>query len=144
MKKAGELHLLETSQRLWQKISINIIGPLLRSNDKDAIIVILDQSKNIIRLRVTTIAILSEEIAKIYRDDIWKINGILKKMLSDRGSQFASQFIEYLNKVLGMKQILSIAYILKQIVKWKELIKKLKHSYDIISIISNTTGQNGY
>jgi len=144
MKKAGELHPLETSQRLWQEISINIIEPLLRSNDKDAIIVIVDQFTNMIRLRIATIAISSEEIAKIYRDDIWKIHGVSKKILSDRGPQFASQFIEYLNKVLGMKQMLFIAYTLKQIFKWKGLIKKLKHFCNIISIISKTTGQNGY
>jgi len=34
MKKAGELHSLETSEELWQEISIDIIGPLPRSNNK--------------------------------------------------------------------------------------------------------------
>jgi len=38
MKKVGELHPLKIPQGLWQKISINIIGPLPRSNNKDAIV----------------------------------------------------------------------------------------------------------
>jgi len=38
MKKVGELHPLKIPQELWQKISINIIGPLPRSNNKDAIV----------------------------------------------------------------------------------------------------------
>ena len=42
MKKTGELHLLEMLEELWQEISIDIIGPLLRSNRNDAIIVIID------------------------------------------------------------------------------------------------------
>ena len=42
MKKAGELHLLEILKELWQEISINIIELLLRSNKKDAIVVIVD------------------------------------------------------------------------------------------------------
>jgi len=42
MKKAGKLHLLETLEQLWQEISIDIIGPLPRSKDKDAIVVIVD------------------------------------------------------------------------------------------------------
>ena len=42
MKKAGELHVLETIQELWQEISINIIRLLSRSNDKDMIVVIVD------------------------------------------------------------------------------------------------------
>ena len=41
-KKAKELHLLEIPQEPWQEISINIIGPLLRSNRMDAIMVIID------------------------------------------------------------------------------------------------------
>ena len=43
MKKAGELHPLETLEGLWQEISINIIGPLPKSNKKNAIIVIVNQ-----------------------------------------------------------------------------------------------------
>jgi len=42
MKKTGELYSLETPQRLWQKISIDIIRPLPRLNNKDAIVVIVD------------------------------------------------------------------------------------------------------
>jgi len=41
--KPEELHSLEIPQGLWQKISINIIGPLPRSNRMDAIVVIVDQ-----------------------------------------------------------------------------------------------------
>ena len=42
-KKAGELHPLEIPERLWQEISIDIIGLLLQSKEKDAIVVIIDQ-----------------------------------------------------------------------------------------------------
>jgi len=57
----------------------------------------------VIKLRATAVAVLLEEIAKIYRDDIWKIYRVLKKILSNRRSQFASQFIEDLSKALEMK-----------------------------------------
>jgi len=42
-RKAGELHPLEILQGLWQEISIDIIGPLPRSNGMNAIVVIVDQ-----------------------------------------------------------------------------------------------------
>ena len=45
-----------------------------------------------------------EGIAKIYRDDIWKLHGIPRKILSNRGPQFASKFIEVLTKALGTKR----------------------------------------
>jgi len=54
--------------------------------------------------------ISSEEIAKIYTDDIWKLHGIPRKILSDRRPQFASKFMEELTKALGIKRQLSTAY----------------------------------
>jgi len=50
------------------------------------------------------------EIAKIYRDEIWKLHGIAKKILNNRGPQFASIFMEELTKLLETKRMLSIAY----------------------------------
>jgi len=41
---------------------------------------------------------------KIYRDDIWKLYGIPRKILSDWRPQFASMFMEEFTKALGMKR----------------------------------------
>ena len=76
----------------------------------DAIVVIVDQFTKMIRLKATTTNISSEGIAKIYRDDIWKLYGIPRKILSDRGPQFTSKFMEEFTKALGTKRQLSIAY----------------------------------
>ena len=54
--------------------------------------------------------ISSEGIAKIYRDDIWKLHGIPRKILSNRVLQFASKFMEEFTKALGTKRQLSTAY----------------------------------
>ena len=43
MKKAEELHSLKTPEGPWKEISINIIGPLPKSNEKNVIVVIVDQ-----------------------------------------------------------------------------------------------------
>ena len=103
MKKAGELHSLKILEGLWQEISIVIIGPLPKSNRKDTIVVIVDQFMKIIRLKATTMNISSEEIAKIYCDEIWKLHRIPRTILSDRGPQFISKFMEDLTKALGTK-----------------------------------------
>jgi len=52
----------------------------------------------------------SEGITKIYRDDIWKLYGVLKKILSNKEPQFVSKFMEEFTKVLGTKRQLSTAY----------------------------------
>jgi len=79
----------------------------------DAIVVIMDQFTKIIKLKVTTMNISLERTARIYRDKIWKLYGVPKKILSNRGPQFASRFMEELTKALGIKRMLSIAYYLQ-------------------------------
>ena len=54
--------------------------------------------------------ISSEGIAKIYRDNIWKLRGVPKKILSNRGPQFALKFIKEFTKALGTKRQLLMAY----------------------------------
>ena len=54
-----------------------------------------------IQLKATTMNISLEGIAKIYRDNIWKLHRVPKKILSDRGPQFASKFMEEFTKALG-------------------------------------------
>ena len=58
----------------------------------------------IIRLKATMTNFSSEGITKIYRDDIWKLHGVSRKILSDRGPQFASKFMEEFTKALGTKR----------------------------------------
>ena len=42
MKKVGKSYPLKTPQEPWQEISINIVEPLPRLNNKNAIVVIVD------------------------------------------------------------------------------------------------------
>ena len=51
-----------------------------------------------------------EGIAKIYRDEIWKLHRVPRKILSNRGLQFTSKFMEDFTKVLETKRQLSMAY----------------------------------
>jgi len=70
MKKVGELHPLKIPEGPWKEISIDIIGPLPKSNRQDAIIVIVDRFTKMICLKATTTNVSSKEIAKIYQDEI--------------------------------------------------------------------------
>jgi len=66
MKKAVPLHSLPIPKTLWKEISIDIIGPLPRSEDKDAILVVVDQFSKMIRLIAITTSISSSKVARIY------------------------------------------------------------------------------
>ena len=59
---------------------------------------------------MTTMNISSEGIVKIYRDDIWKLHRVPKKIRSDQGPQFTLKFIKEFTKALGTKKQLLMAY----------------------------------
>ena len=103
MKKTEKLYPLKIPEGLWKGISIDIIGPLPKSNRKDIIVVIMDQFTKLIWLKATMINISSEKIAKIYCNEIWKLHGVPKTILSNRGPQFTSRFIKKLIKALETK-----------------------------------------
>jgi len=100
-QKSGELHPLEILQGPWHEISRDIIGPLPRSNRMNAIIVIVDRFTKIIWLKVIMTNISLEGIAKTYRNKVWKLHRIPRKILGDRGPQFTLKFIEKFTKALG-------------------------------------------
>ena len=69
----------------------------------------MDRFIKMIRLKITTTNIFSEEIAKIYCDKIWNLHGILKKILGNRGPQFVSRFIKEFTKVMETtRQLLTV------------------------------------
>jgi hypothetical protein len=63
-----------------------------------------------IRLIPTVTELSSKDLIKLYRDQIWKIHGLPKKITSDRGPQFASKLMKELCAALGIQQNISTAY----------------------------------
>ena len=92
----------------------------------NAIVVIVDQFMKIIWLKATTTNISLEGITKIYRDDIWKLYEIPRKILNNQGPQFASKFIEEFTKALGTKRQLLMAYHLQTDGQIKRINQKIE------------------
>ena len=73
--------------------------------------VIMDRFIKIIRLKIIMTNIFSEDIVKIYWNEIWKLHRISRKILSNRRSQFTLKFIEEFMKALGtIRQLLTVYY----------------------------------
>ena len=53
---------------------------------------------------------IAEGLVRIFRDNVWKLHGLLESVISDRGPQFAAGLMKELNKILGIKTKLSTAY----------------------------------
>jgi len=58
----------------------------------------------------TTEEILAEELARLFRDNVWKLHVLLESIISDRGLQFTAELTKELNKMLGIETRLSIVF----------------------------------
>lgn len=63
-----------------------------------------------VHLAATTTNANSKTIAELFVQHFWKLHGIPKQIVSDRGSQFASAFNKQVCKMVGTQQCLSTAF----------------------------------
>ena len=58
----------------------------------------------------TTEKTMVEGLAKLFRDNVWKLHGLSKSIISDRGPQFAAGLMRELNRMLGIESKMSTAF----------------------------------
>ena len=58
----------------------------------------------------TTEKTTAEGLARLFRDNVWKLHGLLESVISDREPQFAAGLMRELNKILRIETKLSTAY----------------------------------
>ena len=75
----------------WQLVDVDLIGPLPLSKGKDMILNIVDHYTKQIHLFPVTSQITADSVASIYFEQVFLLHGIPKKIISDRGPQFAAR-----------------------------------------------------
>jgi len=58
----------------------------------------------------TTEKTSAEELARLFRNHVWKLHGLPESIISDRETQFAANLIKELNQMLGIGTKLSTAF----------------------------------
>jgi len=58
----------------------------------------------------TTEKTSAEGLARLFRDNVWKIHGLLESIILDRGPQFAVGLMRELNRILGIESKLLTAF----------------------------------
>ena len=107
---AGKLRPNEVPERPWQHILVDFITKLPMSKGHDSILVVCDRFSKMSHFVVTTEKTTAEELARLFRDNVWKLHGLPKSVISNRGPQFAAGLTKELNKMLGIETKLSMAY----------------------------------
>ena len=107
---AGKLRPNQVPERPWQHISVDFIMKLPISKGHDSILVVCDRFSKMSHFVATTEKTMAEELARLFRDNVWKLHRLPESVISDRGPQFAVGMTKELNKILGIEMKLSTAY----------------------------------
>ena len=106
----GLLRLLEIPKKPWTSISMDFIVDLPPSKGFDSIFVVVDRLTKKAHFVPCNKIVTSEEIARLFIDNVYKYHGLPDDIISNRGTQFTSKFWQSLFKILQVEIKLSSAY----------------------------------
>ena len=107
---AGNLKLSEILEKLWTHLMVDFITKLPLVTGKDTILVVCDRLSKMTHFVVITEGTLAEGLARLFRDNIWKLHRLPESVVLDRGPQFVAELTKKLNRMLGIKTKLSTAF----------------------------------
>ena len=87
----GELSPLPTPESHWDTISVDFIAELPESHSYDAIMNVIDSVSKVSHFIPTHTTITALGAAHLFLTHIWKLHGLLKQVVSDRGPQFVAE-----------------------------------------------------
>jgi len=97
-------------EKSWTHISADFITKLPLAQGYDSILVVVDQLTKMVHFIPTTEKTSAEGLAKLFRNNVWKLHGLLESIISDRGPQFTAGLIRELNRMLEIESKLSTAF----------------------------------
>jgi IS30 family transposase len=110
-RPAGLLQPLQVLEWKWEDIAMDFIVGLLRTQSGyDSIWLIVDRLTKVAHFIPVKTTYSAPQLAELYMLMIVCLHGVPKKIMSDRGTQFASEFWERLNETLDTQLRFSSAY----------------------------------
>ena len=106
----GKLKLSEVPEKPWTHLMVDFITKLPVVAGKDAILVVCDRLSKMTYFVATTEETSAEGLARLFRNNMWKLHGLPESVVSDRGPQFAAELTKELNRMLGIETRLSTAF----------------------------------
>ena len=107
---AGKLKLGEVPEKPWTHILVDFIIKLPMVAEKDAILVVCDRLSKITHFVATMEGTTAEELAKLFKNNVWRLHSLPESVVSDRGLQFAAELTKELNRMLGIQTKLLTAF----------------------------------
>jgi len=106
---AGKLMPNSIPEKPWTHISADFITKLPIAQGYDSILVVVDRLTKMVHFIPTTEKTLAEGLARLFRDNVWKLHRLPKSIISDRGPQFMAGLMRELNRMLEIESKLLTA-----------------------------------
>jgi len=107
---AGKLMPNSIPEKLWMHILVDFITKLPLVQGYDSILVVVDWLTKMVHFIPTTEKTSAEGLARLFRDNVWKLHGLPESIISDRGPQFAAGLMRELNRMLEIESKLLMAF----------------------------------
>jgi len=107
---AGKLMPNYIPEKPWAYISADFITKLPLAQGYNSILVVVDRLTKMVHFIPTTEKTLVEGLARLFRDNVWKLHGLPESIISDREQQLMGGLMRELNKILGIKSKLSTVF----------------------------------
>ena len=98
-----KLKLSEVLEKLWTYLIVDFITKLPLVARKDTILVVCDRLSKMTHFVEIIKGTLAEGLARLFRDYVWKLHGLPRSIVLDRGLQFAVETTKKLNKMLEIE-----------------------------------------
>ena len=93
---SGELQPLLIPEEHWDVISVDFISELPESGGCNSIMVAINSAGKCSHFVETVTTVTAARAANLYLRNIWKLHGLLQKVVSDHGPQFVATFMKEL------------------------------------------------
>ena len=97
-------------EKPWSHILVDFITKLPLVQGYNSILVVVDRLTKMVHFIPTTEKTSAKGLARLFRDNMWKLHGLPKSVISDRGPQFAAGLMRELNKMLGIESKMSTVF----------------------------------
>jgi len=114
-------------EKPWSHISADFITKLPLAQGYNSILVVYNRITKMAHFVPTIEKTLIEGVARLFRDNVWKLHSLPESIIIDRGVQFAVGMMKELNQILGIDTRLSTVYYL-HIMRCLRRKKFLMHS----------------
>jgi len=100
----------EAPNRPWKSISMDFIRDLPKSEENDAILIVIERLTKMPHFLPSNKEINARQFSELFVREIFRLHGLLSDIITDRGSLFTSDLWKETTNQLGIKRRLSTAF----------------------------------